>query len=104
MHHNTPQLSIVIQPHNKPTQITQQEAIHHDALIAERSKAIEEIAQDIEEINDMMQMMNKLVTDQEAPLNQITENINSSAQATQNATTQLKKAREHQRRKQCIMM
>jgi hypothetical protein len=76
----------------------------NEALIRERHEAMVDIYKQLEEVNDIFKDLAKLVDEQTDDIIEISENVEVTHAAAENALEELKTAQEIQKKSSCSMM
>ncbi|RKP30639.1 t-SNARE [Metschnikowia bicuspidata] len=96
-----------LQLHMTEDEIQQTELQYHLLLTEERNRQINEVAEGIREVNSIFKDLGELVTQQGEQLDTVEENILQMQGNTQQASRELTKAHEYQKRKSkwgCILL
>lgn len=88
--------------------VNQDEVDFQNSMVLERESEIQNIEQGVNEINMIFKDLGTLVSQQGAQLDTVEDNISNLAQNSENASKQLKKADEHQRKRRnwscCVLL
>lgn len=96
---NTAQIDKTQQAQMTEDDIQQTELQYHMLLTEERNRQIDEVAQGIREVNSIFKDLGELVSQQGEQLDTVEENILQMLGNTQQASRELTKAHEYQKRK-----